>query len=132
VQAAIIAALKAHGPLVAIVGTRVYDYVPDTVDGIAYVRVAVPVWVPYQATGVVGGDITQAVHGFTRDYDSAEAIAIQKAIHGALADQDLILSDGYVLEFNPLGSQILDDDSGDQGSYHILSSYQVITGEEPA
>lgn len=129
VMTAVIAFYKADATTSAICGDRVFDYVPDN-DPMPYIRYGVAITGPYQATGVIGSDITVTIHGFVKGYDSATAQALQKALH-RLEDQDLALTSGYLLELNFLSSQIIDGEEGEQGYYHIISQFQCITGEAP-
>lgn len=131
VMRAVMSALRASAASSSIVGDRVFDYVPDPdVSPMPYIRIGLPIWSPYEATGVIGGTIRVTVHGFLRRYSYDEAVSLQAAIHSALADRELALSSGYLLEFNPVGSVILDEQE-DQGTYHVLSQFDAVTGEEP-
>jgi hypothetical protein len=127
---AIMDALKAFPAVAAIVGDKVFDYVPDT-DAMPYIRYGVTLEGPFEATGVIGSDNEITIHGYCRSYNSVEARQLKKAIHDALADQLLPLASGYMIEMNFIDGQILQDDDGEQGSSHILSRFQAVTGEEP-
>jgi hypothetical protein len=139
VKAAVLAALRADATVTAIVPVeRIVDYVTDSMTW-PFIRVGTAVVEPYEATGVVGGDVTFTVHGFARGFSGAPNATVKtkgptdcetlaRAIVLCLDEAELTLDDGYLLSMSCQSSQVIPDIQKD--SYHAVVEFDALTGEE--
>lgn len=124
---AMVDALKGSPGVAAIVGDRVFDYVPNKPQ-IPYVRIEQASAVPYENNCSVGSDARVNVAAFiARDpLNLDNTVDFGNAIIAALDDQDLALDTGYVLSLSVDSFQTIQD-QGDQSLYHLILRFAAIT-----
>lgn len=93
VQAAIVAALKAYAPLTSIVGSRVYDNVPNGAQK-PYVSIGPTQFLPASGECIDGGDVVIQLDGWSEGPTSVEAKQIGAAIIARLRNFAEALEDG--------------------------------------
>ena len=121
----VVAALLADPGITALVGSRVYDYVPAA-PAYPFLRCITTIALPWEATGGVRGSLIRLqVDTFTKGYghDSAEPLAA--AVAAALDEVDLPLSQGSVVSLRWLQSKLLDDPA-EQGVVHGVIEFESV------
>lgn len=126
-QVAITAALKADSALAALVGTRVYDRVPQAVT-FPFVEVTQDIGEPFDAIGLDGWEQLIRIDIWSRTGGrSVEATQIAAASYAALHNVSLSLASGDFINGRmiPGGQQMLRED--DQETVHVLQRYRYVT-----
>lgn len=126
-QVAITAALKANSAVAALVGTRVYDRVPQAVT-FPYVEVTQDIGEPFDAIGLDGWEQLMRLDVWSRTGGrSVEATQIAAATYAALHNVSLTLSTGDFINGRmiPGGQQMLRED--DQETVHVLQRFRYVT-----
>lgn len=111
VQVAIITCLKADAAVTALIGTRIYDRVPDGVT-LPYVSFGPTQEVPEKVDGLDLSELFVQLSIWSEDPGFAEGRRIAKAIVKALARDALTLADNAIAYFLPDGRRDLRDPDG--------------------
>lgn len=120
-QGAIVARLRASAVLSALVGSRIYDAVPD--DGVfPYVTVGEGDETSNDADCIDGFDLSLDIDVWSRAVGFPEAKQISDEIRKALKSPDLILPTNALVEFRHRQTRFLRDPDG-------LTSHAVMTFE---
>lgn len=122
IQRTFVAALKAEPSLAAIVGTKVYDRVPDN-EPMPYVKIGE---IQVLDDGYDCGDGTEVfvdVHAWSDTYGSVECKQMTAAVRGALHDVDLSAV-GYNLYVRHTQTRVLADPDGE--STHGVVTFRVL------
>lgn len=120
-----VAALLADPGVAALVGTRVYDYVPAA-PTFPFLRCSTAITQPWEATGEVRGSLIRLqVDAFTKDYGRATAELLVATVVAALDEADLALPEGYLLSLQWLQTRLLDDPA-EQGVTHGVAEFDCI------
>jgi hypothetical protein len=94
-QAAIVAKLKADAGVLAVVGTRIYDEVPNN-PTFPYISLGDNQVLPDKADCIDGTEIFWQIDGWARDPTFPMVKQISKAVVAALDDQNITVS-GYAV-----------------------------------
>ena len=120
-----VAALLADPGVAALVGSRVYDYVPAA-PTFPFLRCSTVTTQPWEATGDVHGSLIRLqVDAFAKDYGRATAELLVAAVVAALDEADLALPEGYLLSLQWLQTRLLDDPA-EQGVTHGVAEFESI------
>lgn len=126
-QVAITTALKADAAVAALVGTRVYDRVPQAVT-FPFIEVTQDIGEPFDGMGMDGWEQLMTLDIWSRTGGrSVEATQIAAATYAALHNADLSLSTGDFINGRmlPGGQQMLKED--DQETVHVLQRFRYVT-----
>lgn len=127
IHAAIVAALKADSAVSAIVGSRIYDRVPQSVT-FPYGQVTVEIGEPYDGADLQGWEAVVRIDWWSRkNGQSGEVYNVASAayavLHGsALTAAGTTIVNGRLL---PGGQRLIRDD--DRKTAHILQRYRFVT-----
>lgn len=129
IRQAIIDALLASSDLQAIIGTRVFDYVPAN-PVYPYLRVGqIASALPYEDTCSIGMDARINIHGFISGIPTTDTSSLGKPLLAVLDEQDLTLDNAYTLWLRLVNFQVLEDQA-DQAVKHCVWLFEVVTGED--
>jgi hypothetical protein len=137
VRRAIIAALRASVDVQAVVGTRVFDYVPAE-PVYPYIRVGqIATSIPYEDTCSIGMESQLLIHGFTSSnlvgsdagIPVADTSSLGKPILAVLDEQDLDLDNAFTLWLRLENFQVLQDQA-DQAVKHCVWRFSFVTGQD--
>ncbi|OWJ68707.1 DUF3168 domain-containing protein [Inquilinus limosus] len=122
---AVVAALLADPGVVALVGTRIYDYVPAA-PAYPFLRCTTAIASPWEATGAVQGSLVRLqVDAFTKDYGRASAELLAAAVVAALDEADPAIPEGSLVSLQWRQSRLLDDPA-EQGVTHGVIEFESI------
>jgi len=125
VRRAIITALRAYGPLTALVPAgRIYPPQMPATPVWPFVRYGTATVIPDRATGMDGARIIVSVHAFARGPGEDAASAIAKAIATCLDEANLTTEDGDQLTIFWTGGQTLQDPE-EANSWHCTSDFEI-------
>lgn len=96
-QKALLDQLKAYAPLAALVGTRIYDYVPQKPD-FPFVNIGEDDLAQFDTTTNNGAKIAATIHTWSSIRGYKECKGIQAEIRSALHDASLTAA-GFVFEY---------------------------------
>ena len=125
-QVAIIAALRASGPVTALVGSRIYDEPPDGAD-LPYVRLGAIEPLPQRSTGTDGVRLMFGIEAHSRPAAGrVEATRICEAV--------VALFDGDTQALAPIGYRVVSLDwmtqtagrEGDGKTYFGITAFQAL------
>lgn len=123
-QFAVHAKLKADAALIALIGGRVFDQVPDDV-GFPYISYGPTTGTPNEADCFEGEDIAFQIDIWSRQSSRAEAARIGAAVKMALHRKDLTITDGDVVLVRATFSQIIEDPDG--RTFHGMLRFEAMT-----
>lgn len=135
VRRAILTALKADAPLVAIVPkAQIYPQAPPATPVWPFVKYGAPSGIPIKASCVDGQEIIFALHGFAKPrlngsgqvVETAEdhAARIGAATAKALDGKALVLDSGHKARVRWTGSQLLQD-GAESDAFHTIQNFRV-------
>lgn len=127
-RAAVIQALLASPAVTAIVGTRVFDYVP-TKPVLPYIRIGQVNYSSYQETCSIGIDAKFNISAFLEGINNTPTSDIGNAILAVVGDVDLDLGNGLSAETKLDGAQVLTD-QGDQAVKHCIWRIAALTRQD--
>lgn len=132
VRRAILTALKADGPLIAIVpAASIYPQATTATPAWPFIRYGSPAGVPVRASCVDAVEITVAIHGFAKPrlagsqiIETAEdhAARIGAAIATALGGKSLALEGGGNARLRWTGSQLFGD-ADEADAFHTVQNF---------
>jgi hypothetical protein len=126
VQAAVIAALRAAGPVAALVGARVYDRAPQSV---VFPHVSLGPMLAAPAVETLAGEgweLSVQVDVWSRGADGrVEALRICRAVGDALHDVALSISGAVVVMLRLTSQRIIGD--GDMVTTHGVMDFVITT-----
>lgn len=136
VRQAVVVALLADAGVSALVDQRVYG---ETVDpemptwpgdtNPAYVKMGLPIASPSEPSGLNGGEVRFAIHGFAAGPSSDLAEQLKGAIISALDLKPLPLSNGAVMrDLRCLLSSTVSD-TGSPSDFHVIVQLAALTAE---
>lgn len=124
-RGAVVAALLADPSVTALVGTRIYDYVPAA-PAYPFLRCTTAITSPWEATGAVQGSLVRLqVDAFTKDYGRGSAELLAAAVVAALDEADLAFPEGSLVSLQWRQSRLLDDPA-EQGVTHGVIEFESI------
>jgi hypothetical protein len=136
VRQAVVMALLADAGVLAIVGQRVYGETVDPEMPIwpsdtnpAYVKMGLPVTSPSEPSGLNGGEIRFAVHGFAAGPSSDLAEQLKGAVIAALDLKPLPLSGGAVMRDLRCQLSSTVSDTGSPSDFHVIVQFAALTAE---
>ncbi|KGM34993.1 DUF3168 domain-containing protein [Inquilinus limosus] len=122
---AAVAALLADPGVAALVGTRIYDYVPAA-PAYPFLRCTTAIASPWEATGAVQGSLVRLqFDAFTKDYGHASAELLAAAVVTALDEADLAFPEGSLVSLQWRQTRLLDDPA-EQGVTHGVIEFESI------
>ena len=130
-QIAIVERLKAYGPLVALIGQRVYDSVPRDSSGnvssatFPYVSFGPETAVGEQFECIIGSEITIQLDAWSRGVGFPEVKKIAGAVRAALHNYPLPLAENALVSFEYEGRRIFRDPDG-KTSHAVLTFRAIV------
>lgn len=122
---AAVAALQADPDVAALVGSRVYDYVPAT-PAFPFLRCSTAITQPWEATGDVHGSLIRLqVDIFTKGYGHATAEPLAAAVVAMMDEADLALPEGFLMSLQWRQTRLLDDPA-EQGVTHGVIEFEGV------
>lgn len=126
VREAILERLRATPEIVAIVGERIFDYVPDE-PGYPLIRVETSSSVPFEATGISGSEISTQVSSFVKGYGPQASEELDRLIVETLDEAPLALSNGYLIDLVHEQTLVLEDQD-ERGVYQGVHQFTATAG----
>lgn len=123
--AAVITQLMSDSAVSAIVGPRVYDYVPAS-PVYPFIRCLTAIVTPFEATGGIrGGLVLVQVDTFTKDYGTTQVNQLNGAVAECLDETQLSLSEGNMLDIAWQRSKVIADPT-EQGAWHGVVEFEAL------
>lgn len=123
-QKAVVARLKAHGGINAIIAGRVYDRPPQNVV-FPYVTLGPVTAVPFDAEGLRGSEMAFSLHVWSRKPGAVEMRQIMAAIYAAMHWHELALDAGKAVMCRVSGRREIEDSDGITS--HGMLDLQILT-----
>lgn len=124
IQAAFVAALKAHAGVSALVGARVYDRIPEAA-AVPNISIGSVSGDPFDAVGLRGQRNIFDVHAWSEKPGAVECRQIMAQINDALHWADLTLSAGTAVRCNVISKRDTADPDG--VTHHGTVTFEIIT-----
>ena len=126
-QKAIYATLKADAGVIALVGSRVFDRVPNNYDTFPYVKIGEDVLSQWDTDDANGFDGSITIHCYSRYSGKKEAKQIQGAIYAALHNAAITVTGYNVAMLQQLDQNALDEADGK--TVHGVQTFRVLIDE---
>lgn len=126
-QAAIIARLKMDSAVSSIVGSKVYDAIPESAKK-PYLNLDQPQVLPDKATCLDGAEVSFPIHGWSNGPSSVEVKRLGASVVKALDEYELLVTGHRVVVFELEQLQYLDDPDGI--TKHFVATFRALTEPE--
>jgi len=110
-QGAVVARLKADAEVTALIGTRVYDRVPDN-GTFPYVSFGPEQVLSVDADCITGFEINMQIDAWSRSMGFPEVKRIAEAVRASLHGYDLAIADNALVSFEHRQTRIFRDPDG--------------------
>jgi hypothetical protein len=120
--------LSADAGIIALVGVRVYDWVPDNAPK-PYIALGSPVALPFGSHTHDGFEVTFTIHAYSESPGRKEAMTIGNRIYQLLHGVDLGIVGFETVSCQEAVSRVLREDDGK--THHAFIQYQIILGGNP-
>lgn len=126
-QVSITSRLLAAADVLAAVGSRIYDRVPQNV-AFPYLQVTQDLGEPWDAVGFNGWEQVMRVDVWSRDAgETRDAVLVARTVFAALHNQPLVLTEGDLVNGRmlPGGQHVIREEDG--RTVHVVQRYRFVT-----